>query len=278
MKIFHAIDDPDIVEKFYKKFMIKPYILISYVYLNGHFTKLTKTYRNMIELLYLDSGAFTANKQNLNLRYPYLQYIKYNWHFFDQHFNYDDQFDNHEHNLYNQMYLEDNLKKRRRPIPVLHDIDNPFEELKMYVDLGYTYIAIGSGNKKVGNKVLEKINSDYSNIKVHMFGRLELKMLKTFKPYSADASTYTMESSRGHIFYWDKEENKKCEVYVGGKEKSVDEKIIHFKPFKKINEGFRKLMEDTFGYKQFDLLADYTKKQIVNIHFFKQFEDYVNDT
>jgi len=279
MRIVHAIDSPNIVKEIYKKFMIKLCILISYIYLKGNFTELTKTDRDMIELLYLDSSAFTANKQNLDIRHEYWSFIKHNWQFFDQHVNYDDRFDDHEHNLYNQMYLEENLPREiRKPMPVLHDIDNPFEELKMYIDLGYKYVALGSGNKKVGNNVLDIINSDYPDIYVHVFGRLDLKMLETYKPYSADASTYAMEAAKGGILYWDKEKKRRYQVYVGGREKPIDAKITHFRSFMKRNERFRALMENTFGYSHYDLLTDYTKRQMVNIYFFKQFEDYVNGT
>ena len=62
MKIFPAIQNAKIVRDFFEKTGVKLNVLISYQYLNGQANKLVKDYRDMINLLYLDSGAYTANK------------------------------------------------------------------------------------------------------------------------------------------------------------------------------------------------------------------------
>jgi hypothetical protein len=44
--------------------------------------------------------------------------------------------------------LEKNLPAgRKKLIPVVHDPVNPFGELKMYVEMGHTFIGVGSTMK-----------------------------------------------------------------------------------------------------------------------------------
>jgi hypothetical protein len=63
----------------------------------------------------------------------------------DEVFNLDAYFSDPERNLENQLYLEKNLPAgRKKPIPVVHDPVNPFGELKMYVEMGHTFIGVGS--------------------------------------------------------------------------------------------------------------------------------------
>ena len=108
--------------------------------------RLTEEYRSMINELYLDSGAFSvAGGRSKITVTEYSKYLKLFGDRFDQYFNLDDQFDNPDHNQHNQQYLEENLPEgTKKPIPVVHDNNDPFAEFSYYVDLGHNYIAIGS--------------------------------------------------------------------------------------------------------------------------------------
>jgi uroporphyrinogen-III decarboxylase len=84
-------------------------------------------------------------------------------------------------------------KSMNVPIPVVHDVEDPFGELQMYAELGHDYIAIGS-NKKLKDEVFEQIKKEYPNVKIHMFGNLNPEMLFKHKPFFADSSSNIQEA------------------------------------------------------------------------------------
>jgi len=132
MILYQAIDTADVVKSFYDLTKIKLNVLISYVYLKGNAIKLTRTYRNMIDNICLDSGAYSVftNRVNISIT-EYLAYIKRYGHLFTTVFTLDDRFDDHDHNLRNQHFLEDGLKdKNWKPVPCIHDAGDPLGEIK----------------------------------------------------------------------------------------------------------------------------------------------------
>jgi len=223
MKIFHAITDAEIVPVFYDKTGIKPNILISYAYQAGNISKLVKTYRSMIGSLYLDSGAFSvftgASKMDVREYAAFLNRYGDN---FDACFTMDDRFDDAEHNLNNQMFLEKELSRRRwKPIPVIHDFREPVGEFRMYVRLGHKYIALGSlgVRKKISKQVIEEIQKEFPRVKIHMFGQLNMKLLKKYRPYSADSAGWAHQAGiGGGVYYWRSADNKRYTYSYGGAE------------------------------------------------------------
>jgi hypothetical protein len=104
MKIVNAINHAEIVREFYERTGgTKTSYLISYPYLKGQAYKLTKTYRPFIDLLFLDSGAFSIFKgvSKVNVS-EYSLYINRYGEAFDEVFNLDEDFSNPEVNLRNQ--------------------------------------------------------------------------------------------------------------------------------------------------------------------------------
>jgi hypothetical protein len=274
MKIVHAIDDPNIIETFFEKTNIKLNILISYHYLAGNAYKLTNQYRDMIELLYLDSGAFSAEKQSVKINVSeYRRYIRRYGHKFDVVFNLDDDFNNPYHNFNNQAYLEENLPEgAKRPAPVIHDPQDPYGEFEVYADQGYELIAIGS-NKQISDDVFDKIKENYPRIRLHMFGNLNRKILIKHKPYSADSASWAHTAGLGVVSYFDPEENKEQKLYIG--ERETPKGLTHINKFPK-KEEFINMLDQQLGYDYDDLLLDYNAKRSVNLYFFQQLEDYIN--
>jgi hypothetical protein len=278
MKIFMAMTDPNIIPAFYQRTKIKLNVMISYHYLRGAAYKVVEKYRDMINLLYLDSGAYTASKENLPITvHEYLGYLKMYGDLFDQVFNLDDKFDDPDHNLANQHILEEGLAGTKlRPIPVIHDTQDPFGEFVMYAELGHDYIAIGS-NKKLKDDVFDKMEKDLPNVKVHMFGTLDRKMLLKHKYlYSADSSSYAQAAGLGNILYWDPIDKKECWIDLGEREKKKG-KVIHFKRFKH-KRNLEDFLLKTFNYDYPDLLKSSEAKSIVNLFFFTQLENRTNQT
>jgi len=277
MKIFMAVAHSEIIPAFYQKTKIKLNVMISYQYLGGQASKVAEDYRGMIDLLYLDSGAFSASKGRSSITLSeYLGYLKMYGHLFDAVFNFDDKFDDPEHNLNNQLFLEKGLEGTGiKPIPVVHDPKDPFGEFEMYAELGHDFIAIGS-NKKLKDDVFERIKKEFPNVKIHMFGTLERKMLFKHKPYSADSSSFEQEAGRANIFYWDPIDKKEYSIDVGEREKKGS-KVIHCKRFHH-RANLEKFIYKTFNYRCQDLLTSPEARPIVNIYFFKQIENRINQS
>ena len=275
MKIINAIDNADTVPAYFEKTGHKLNILVSYPYLKGNALKLTKQYRDKIDLLYLDSGAYSVSRGKFNLTVSeYALYLARYGNLFDAFFNLDDKFDDPHHNFTNQAYLESHLPQgSKKPIPVVHDEQDPYEEFKTYAKQGHDYIAIGS-SRKIKDEVFKKIRKKFPGIKIHMFGKLNRKMLIKFKPYSADASTWLKTAGFGRIHYWDPEDEKDYEIKVDGAEapkgKKAGWKEFHHR------RTLERFLNEKFGFSRNTLIADVSACRIVNLYFFKQLEDYIN--
>jgi hypothetical protein len=280
MKIFMAIDDAETVPMFYEKTGIKLNYLISYYYLGGQAYKLTEKYRHMIDLLFLDSGAYSVwTGQSKITITEYLRFLKLYGDRFDAYFNLDDDFDDPDHNQWNQQYLEEQLPPgAKKPVPVVHSKTDPFGEFEFYAQMGHDFIAIGS-TTKIPSAVFDKIKNTYPNIRVHMFGNLDRKILRDHTPYSADATTWADVAGIGDILYYDPDERREYpQISTGGKEVK-DPTSVHFKKFKH-RQKLEEFLKNTFQFTYEDLLPRHgpRARQIINLYFFKQLEDHINST
>jgi hypothetical protein len=223
MRIYNAIQNVKVIKEFYDKIKQPIYVLISYYYLNGQAVKLTQTYKNMIESLYLDSGAYSAAKSGVVIttdQYGY--FLKNHGHHFDQYFNLDDQFDNPYHNWENQVVLENQLPPgAKKPIPVVHDKD-AYKEFESYVDLGYDYIAFGSNTYKI-KPVLDKVKENHPKIKIHLFGTTSRSLLMKYKPDSADSAGFIHNALFGSVYYL-APNGKEYNIYLGAKNRDPNSK------------------------------------------------------
>ncbi len=276
MKVFAALDDAETVRMFYDKTGEKLNYLISYYYLDGQAYRLTQEYRNMINELYLDSGAYSVatGRSKISIT-EYLKYLKLYGNQFTQYFNLDDRFEDAEHNKQNQKYLEDNLPEdAKNPIPVVHDNEDPLSEFSEYADLGHDYIAIGS-TINIPLETMNRIKERYPDVRIHIFGKTALKDLVPVKPYSADSTTWSEAAKFGEILYWDPDEKKFHKIYMGSTERR-DTESDHYKNFSK-KDKVAAFLKDTFNYENRDLL---TKKgaynrRIVNLYYYKKLEEFL---
>ena len=273
MKIFNVVTDADIIPLFYNATKIKLNVMVSYPYCKGNTYKLAVEYRDMIDNLYLDSGAFSAQKGKITITVSeYRRFIRRYGNRFDAVFTLDDNFSNPDHNFNHQVYLEESMPEgSKRPIPVIHDEKNPIEEFETYVEQGHDYIAIGS-SKSLSDEIFEQIKEKFPNIKIHMFGNLNRKMLFTHKPYSADASTWVNQAGMGSIYYWDPIDDTDHLINLGERRNKDD-----FSSFQHKAE-LESFLSEKFGYDKSRLLADLSARWIVNLYFFKQLEDILNAT
>jgi hypothetical protein len=275
MKIFAAIANAGTVKMFFEKTDIKLNYLISYFYLDGQAHKITKEYRKMIKSLFLDSGAYSAEAGNIKISVAeYRTYLKLYGGLFDEYFNLDDNFDNPDLNQWNQEFIEKDLPRDAKPIPVVHNNEDPFSEFRYYVDQGYEFIALGS-TTPISDDEFEKIKTEYPEVKVHIFGRLDLDELIKHRPYSADAATWGHAAGNGNIMYWHPDENRKYIISVGSRDR--DDKVPHFKTFEH-RDKLEEFLHGTFnfGYEKLIRKGGAENRMIVNLYFYHLMENYLN--
>ncbi len=279
MNILHAISDPGIIPIFHEKTGRQLKVLLSYEYARGTAHKITTTYRDRINLLYLDSGAFSVftGKSKISV-YEYRAYIRRYGHLYNEIFTLDDRFDNPEHNLHNQQFLEEDLPPTcKKPIPAIHDENDPFGEFEMYVTLGHDYIALGSmgAEKRIRPEVLDRIRKEYPQVRIHMFGNLDRNMLETYRPYSADSATWAhMAGKGGGILFWSERDKKLLPLNLGmrtstEKRKDFVKKLPNWPEIEEHIKG-------TLGYSYDDLVTSYVARQVTNLYAFGEYEDYLN--
>jgi hypothetical protein len=276
MKIFAAIANAGTVKMFYEKTGIKLNYLISYYYLDGQAHKITKEYRKMVDSLFLDSGAYSAEAGNIKISVSeYRTYLKLYGDLFNEYFNLDDSFDDTDHNQWNQSFIEKDLPdEAKNPIPVVHDNKNPFNEFRLYVNQGYKFIALGS-TTSISDAVFDRINKDYPEIKVHIFGGLDWDELERHRPYSADSATWGHAAGNGNIMYWDPDENERHTISVGSRDRN--DNVPHFKTFEH-REKLEEFLHNTFSWDYGNLLrkGGAENRMIVNLYFYNEMEKYLN--
>lgn len=277
MMLFHAINDAITIKMFCDLTRIKLNVLVSYPFIKGIAYKILKEFRAMVLLVYLDSGAFSKfTGRATHTVYEFAEYVKEYGDQFDGVFNLDEYFDDPLRNFFNQMTLERALgvQTNRKPIiPVVHDQKDPLNEVAIYVDQGHDYVAVGSN---LGDKALEGIQQKYPDLKLHMFGNFNRKMLQKYRPYSADSASFIHMARHDLMYYWDDVNSKEYTIRVGKRHKEkLDGGIYDFVSFPD-RDRLEKFLENTFGYSHAALLDDEHKIRVANLYFFKQLEDYIN--
>jgi len=286
MIIYQAISSAEEIKHFYKvtRGEINLNVLISYVYLPGNALKITKTYRHMINNLCLDSGAYSVFTKKAAISVTeYLAYIRRYGDLFTTVFTLDDKFDDPEHNLRNQNFLEQGLEgKNWKPVPCIHDAGDPLGEIQTYVDQGHEYIALGSlgVRQKIDSSVLDSVKNKFPDVRFHLFGSLNRETLFKYRPYSADASSWAALSAKSSIYYWDDTDEKEYQIDLESRyshEKKVKGKIISYSKFHHKNQ-LNEFLWNTFGYRYEDLLNATLPKQMVNLHYLHQLQERINST
>lgn len=279
MKLLASISHADIIRRFFDITGLILNVMISYGNHEGNMTKLTKTYRHMIGDLFLDSGAFSVftGKMKIGL-IQYLLFLRMYGHLFTRVITLDDRFDDAEHNFTNQLILEEALEDCGiKPIPVVHDSEDPYREFEMYVQHGHDYVGLGSmgARKSIPDAILGKIRTNYPDIRVHKFGTLNQEMLLKHRPESADSSGFAQNAGKnGSFYYWRPTENKSYEYNVGAVDSKASEKnLVRKSPFyDEIVEFWR----EKFRFTPDTVVSDASARQILNLYFLTQFEEFLN--
>ena len=188
MRIFQAVSQADTVRKFFERTQIRLNVLIAFDLMAGQTDKFTKEYRDMINLLYLESGGYGVRKGRAKVTLAdYLQYLQRHGHLYDKVTSFDDKHNEFAHNLNNLTFLAHNLPDiQKNLMPVIHEPGDYLQEISILVHEGYDHIAIGTP-KKIKDEVFLKTQAELPQVKFHLLGKLNRQILTNHKPDSADA-------------------------------------------------------------------------------------------
>ena len=240
----------------------------------GQTKKFTKDYRDMIDLLYLESGGYGVRKGRAKVTLAdYLGYIQRHGHLYDKFTSFDDKHNDFTHNFFNLKFLASHLPDFKNGLmPVIHEPENYFQEIKSLADLGFDHVAIGTP-KKIKDQVFEATKAELPQVKFHLLGKLNRQILTKHRPESADASSWIKAAVYGIIHYWHPEENREYKIYAGAQDKSKTIRAYHNFQHK---EQLEELLASTFKYSPQDIMSSTEARAMVNLYFYKQLEDYLN--
>jgi len=287
MKLYHASLITKALLKYHELFPDRKLnVLMSFGNLGHEMLDFCKTYRDIIDSLILDSGTWTLNNAVTELKNKitlsnYTNYLDTFAHLFDHYFNFDSDFlgTENETNYINQVELESH---GFNPVPVVHDIDG--EEIDHYVDKGceeYPIVALGSTQIKSVH-TLDYVMSKFegSGIKIHLFGHAKFDLIANFPLYSCDSTAWSHRGQYGFIHYWNPQNegiNKTDKIYMEEYLEVGKERKVTFSNYEYRND-LDQFLFDVLGVTESDLLGQNGAfyKQLVNLHYYVQLEDEIN--
>jgi hypothetical protein len=259
-------------------------VLASFATLNHDVATFCRRYRPRIGGLILDSGVWTKNNASSGTERitveAYIAYLRVAAKYYDFFFNFDENFnaDGFDQNYTNQLQIE---TSGFCPVPVVHDIEG--DEITVYIDRGYSRVALGSRQIK-SREVLKKVMGRFegTGIKIHLFGNTKFDLLANAPLHSCDTAMWARTGGWGTVLYWNphKEgENKTdriyLEEYIGGYDEGEH---INFSTYADRRE-FEEFLWSTFGLRYEDLIGPgaAVNKMLVNAYFFVQLEKIITD-
>lgn len=156
--------------------------------------------------LFLDSGAFSAFTQNIEIDInEYINFIKQHKEVVSFYANLD-VIGDAKATYRNQLVME---SKGISPLPVFHQGEDE-TYLKRYLKRGYPYICIGGLVGGTSSSLIPWLDhifreylcdeKGYPKVKVHGFGLTSLKLMLRYPWYSVDSTSWVMTSRMGGIY------------------------------------------------------------------------------
>jgi hypothetical protein len=284
MRIYNSSMSITVLKKYKKLFPdSKINVLRSFAIRDDDVVMLCKRFRPHIGGLILDSGTWTLNQASSETDHitveKYMAYLSVAAKYFDFYFNFDSSFDpdGFDDNYINQLKIEEN---GLTPVPVVHDIEG--DEIQIYIDRGYSRIALGSRQIKTLatlKKVMRRFEG--AGIKIHLFGNTKFDLLANAPIHSCDTAMWAREGGWGNIRYWNPHnegENKSDRIYMEEYIQAGKVDGITFSKYKYRKE-FEEYLWNTFNLEYGDLIGSdrAVNKMLVNTHFFVQMEKIITD-
>lgn len=282
MRIYVSSMSIDVLKKYKRLFPdSKINVLRSFAIRDDDVVMLCKRFRPHIGGLILDSGTWTLNQASSETDHitveKYMAYLSVAAKYFDFYFNFDSSFDpdGFEDNYINQLKIEEN---GLTPVPVVHDIEG--DEIQIYIDRGYSRIALGSRQIKT-LATLKKVMLIFqgTGIKIHLFGNTKFDLLANAPIHSCDTAMWAREGGWGNIRYWNPQKegaNKTDLIYLEEYIQTDKAKGITISEYKYRKE-FEEYLWNTFNLEYDDLIGSNRaiNKMLVNTHFFVQMEEII---
>ena len=297
MKLFHAVSDLTLVDRYYDIINInyphlaKLNILISYTFFDHQLPILQRLKQEgKIDSTFLDAGTFGDNPGGCNPglvdNYDiYLAWIIDIGAHFDYISSFDDRFNEPDHNRLNYEDLRNELGRydaehgtqlAAKLVPVIHSPEptggdddgiTPAEEFLGYIEDGATTIGIGS-KPMISPRGMEEIKElVYAhNVRIHRFGNFDFKFIARWQIESADSGRYFRSAQFGkEVWFWDSQENR-----------PVRWDLRSSAP---LPEEYRHTLDHVFGWTVNDLLGgDVSNIWLVNIFSHQQMQHYLTAT
>jgi hypothetical protein len=201
-----------------------------------------------------------------------------------------------------QRYLED--KHHLNPIPVVHAQSDP-KWLKLYLQEGYQYIALGGPGSVVDHTVYRSWANDMFSIicqgpkrlptvKVHGFATTDYDLFTDYPWYSSDSSTWAKNGAYGLILVPHKRNGKHIfnerpySIAVSMKSAQLNQDGRHFHTLKgaerKVVTEWLDKLEIPLGsidkhgdMKEWGVCSHHGARQTANLWFFKRLEESLPD-
>lgn len=259
-------------------------ILISFALRRGDYYKLIKKYKNNINSLILDSGAYTINNamsQKLCQKSDFSGYKEYCKAFdgmFDFVFNFDVDFTPNGFGV-NLSYLNKLENDGILAVPVVHDYLG--READFYAKEHYEIVALGfSDDKKKENidPIVQRLH--VANKKVHLLGVSNYIFLYDLPVAYCDSSSWGQNQRYACISYW-------CVSKPGlNKTETIHMKVFDVAPVPRKNwyddykyrNDLENYLKINFDYNYYDLLdvdIGWQCRQVVNIHHFVKLQEII---
>jgi len=282
MRLYQASMSLAILKEYFRLFSEQLNVLLSIALIGGETKGFLIDYRNMVDSIVADSGAWSVAKGKSMLSIDALiSYLKQWGHLFDRYFNFDTNFSDKgfKDNYSNQRKME---RQNLSPVPVVHNFFD--SEIDFYMSLKkYEWLALGSAQTKNLSDLeyaVDRIKQKDPNAKIHWFGGSRYDWLIQTPVASCDTSSWAKAGGFGYILYWNNHEEKPYKghrIYVGGRIKDEDDESYHFVtyPWRKELEEY---LDKTFGFEYGDLLGyeDKFNMQLINTRFYADLEKRVN--
>ena len=205
-----------------------------------------KELKNDFENIFIDSGGFTARKNNIEINLKeYGDFLKENKDYIFTAANLD--VNNLETQLENQKYLE-----QIYPIlPVYHYAEYSQKRYDLFENYckNYKYVAVGgvAGQNLSKNRMINYLNFCFKTslkykTKIHGFGMASLELLKNYPFYSTDSTTWIQPGRFGT-----------CILYNG-----LETKRFHYKD-KKLYTGSKMIGGNDYYFRLIQCVKEYLK-------------------
>jgi hypothetical protein len=181
----------------FKAFKIK-YGLTSYYYMKDTPARMQDF--AFMQGLFLDSGAFSAHNSGANIDIDkYIEFIKEHEKKLEVCAGLD-VIGDAEQTYKNHLHME---KAGLHPLPTFH-FGEDLKWLKLYIDAGYKYIALGGLVGKPHKHRLAFCKMAFSeipkNVKVHGYGMTSPRLIDLFPWYSIDSINWLLGAMRGSLY------------------------------------------------------------------------------